>query len=50
MEKQTWRIDLWTWESGGESEMYGTSNMETYTTICKIDSHREFAVQLGKLK
>ena len=24
--------------------------METYTTICKIDSQREFAVWLGKLK
>ena len=28
----------------GESEMYGKSNMETYTTICRIDSQREFAV------
>ena len=24
--------------SGGEGEMYGKSNMETYITICKIDS------------
>ena len=24
--------------------------METYITICKIDSQREFAVKLGKLK
>ena len=23
---------------GGEGEMYGQSNMETYITICKIDS------------
>ena len=30
--------------------MYGKSNMETYTTICKIDSQREFAVCLRKLK
>ena len=30
--------------------MYGTSNMETYITICKIDSQREFAVWLRKLK
>ena len=30
--------------------MYGKSNMETYTTICKIDSQREFAVCLSKLK
>ena len=30
--------------------MYGKSNMETYITICKIDSQREFAVKLGKLK
>ena len=29
MEKQTQRIDLWTWERGGEGEMYGESNMET---------------------
>ena len=26
--------------------MYGKSNMETYITICKIDSQREFAVWL----
>ena len=26
------------------------SNMETYITICKIDSQREFAVWLRKLK
>ena len=31
-------------------EMYGESNMETYITICKIDSQREFAVCLRKLK
>ena len=37
-------------ESGGESEMYGKSNMETYITICKIDSQQEFAVWLRKLK
>ena len=29
--------------------MYGKSNMETYITICKIDSW-EFAVWLRKLK
>ena len=39
--------DLWTW---GEGEMYGKSNMETYITICKIDSQQEFAVWLRKLK
>ena len=27
-----------------ESEMYGESNMETYITICKIDSQWEFAI------
>ena len=32
---ETTRIDLWT--RGGESEMYGKSNMETYITICKLD-------------
>ena len=30
--------------------MYVESNMETYITICKIDSQREFAVCLRKLK
>ena len=30
--------------------MYGESNMETYITICKTDSQREFAVCLRKLK
>ena len=24
-------------EMGGEGEMYGESNMETYITMCKID-------------
>ena len=35
---------------GGEGEMYGKSNMETYITICKIGSQQEFAVWLRKLK
>ena len=30
--------------------MYGRSNMETYITICKIDSQWEFSVWLRKLK
>ena len=34
----------------GEGEMYGKSSMETYITICKIDSQWEFAVWLQKLK
>ena len=29
-------------ERGGEGEMYGKSNMESYITICKIDSQWEF--------
>ena len=37
-------------ERGGEGEMYGKSNMETYITICKIDSQRKFAVQLRNLR
>ena len=37
-------------ERGGECEMYGKSNMETYITICKIDSQWEFAIWLRKLK
>ena len=30
--------------------MYGENNMETYITMCKINSQREFAVWLRKLK
>ena len=37
-------------ERGGEGEMYGKSNMETYITIYKIDSQQAFAVWLRKLK
>ena len=47
MEKQRWKIDLWT---RGEGGMCRKSNMETNITICKIDSQREFAVWLRKLK
>ena len=37
-------------ERGGEGETYGESNVETYITLCKIDSQWEFAVWLRKLK
>ena len=37
-------------ERGGEGETYGKSNMETYITICKIDSQGEFAICLRELK
>ena len=37
-------------EPGGESEMNGESNMETYFTMCKPDSQWEFAVWLRELK
>ena len=30
--------------------MYGESNMETYITVCKIDSQQEFALWLRKPK
>ena len=33
----------------GEGRIYGESNMETYITICKIDSQWEFAVCLREL-
>ena len=33
-------------ERGGEGEMHGKTNMETYITICKIDSQQEFAIPL----
>ena len=35
---------------GREGEMYGKSNLETYITICKMDSQQEFAIWLRKLK
>ena len=48
---QQWRnIENRHGERGGEGEMYGKSNLETYITICKIDSQWEFAVWLKKLK
>ena len=37
-------------ERGGEGEMYGERNMETYITIRNTDSQRVFAVCLRKLK
>ena len=37
-------------EREGEGEMYGESNMETYITICKIESQPEFAACFRKLK
>ena len=49
MEKQR----EWTYghgERGGEGEIYGKNNIETYITICKIDSQWEFALWLRKLK
>ena len=45
-------MDLGTWgkERRGKGAMYGKSNMETYITICKLDSQWELAVWLRKLK
>ena len=37
-------------ERGGEGEMYGKSNMETYITVYEVDCQWEFAVWLRKLK
>ena len=34
----------------GEGEIYKKSNMETYNTICKIDSQWEFVVWLRDIK
>ena len=34
-------------QRGGKGEMYGESNLETYITICKIDSQWEFAWSQG---
>ena len=35
---------------GEERVRHGESNMETYITVCKIDSQWEFAVCLRELK
>ena len=37
-------------EKAGEGEMNGESNMESYITICKIDSQGEFAVYVRDLR
>ena len=37
-------------ESRQEGEIYGKSYIETYITICKIDSQQEFTVWLRKFK
>ena len=37
-------------ERGGEGEIYGKSNMETYISMCKVDGQREFAIWLRKFK
>ena len=47
---ETERVDLRTRERGGEGEIYGESNMETYITMCKIGTQWEFAVCLRELK
>ena len=36
-------------ERGGEGETYGESNMETYITVCKIDSQRELLYVPGNM-
>ena len=45
-----WKQHYGQGERGGEGEIYGKSNMETYITMCKIDSQWEFAAWLRKLK
>ena len=35
-------------ERGGGGEMHGESNVETYITMCKIDSQGKFAIWLRK--
>ena len=42
-------MDMGGGEEGG-GEIYGESNMETYNTICKIDSQWYFAVWFRELK
>ena len=40
VEKETYGLG----KRGGEGEMHVKSNIETYITICKIDSQWKFAV------
>ena len=47
MEKQTENGLLDDGERRGEVVMYGNSNVETYITICKLVSQREFADSSG---
>ena len=50
MEKQTEnRLMDMGWEEEGEGEMHGENNMETYISICKIDSQLQIAVCLRKI-
>ena len=46
MEGNDGEIDI---ENRLESERYGKSYMETYITMCKIESQQEFALWLRKL-
>ena len=46
MEGNDGEIDI---ENRLESERYGKSYMETYITMCKIESPQEFALWLRKL-
>ena len=41
------KTQIWHGERGGEGEMYRKSNMETYITICKIDSNRNLLYGSG---
>ena len=43
-------MDLRHGERGGEGELYGKSNLETYITTCKTDSQQEFVMWFRKLK
>ena len=47
---QQWRYRQRHGKRGGEGEMYGERNTETYITICKIENKREFSEWLRKLK
>jgi len=42
-ENRLYGHSLWWWVEG-KGGMYGESNMETYITVCKINSQWEFAV------
>ena len=50
VEKQTQKIDLWTWGRGAEGEIYGKSNMKLTLSYVKQIFNRNFLYGSGNSK